>query len=138
MSSCYQVDSKSLEVTIWDYYPNKASTFLGEVLLDLYSANLQEELVWYPVGDHDENSAPLPPVSPKVVSRKTSGDNGVPVRKVSGSSSDHERSRNGVVVDTGDRQPWNSLPLLPATPAHDKFKQLLHKRNVPSRHTNNT
>ena len=28
------------------------------------------------------------------------------------------------------RQNWRSLPIIPATPAHDKMKELLNKRNM--------
>ncbi len=113
-------------MTIWDYYPYKASTFLGEILIDLYGANLDDELVWYPITDHDENSSPLPPVSPKHSGKKQPAE-----KKMSGSNSDRERRKSG---EGGDRQPWNSLPVLPATPAHDKAKELLHKRILPSKH----
>ena len=33
----------------------------------------------------------------------------------------------------GGRQNWRSLPIIPATPAHDKMKELLNKRNMTGR-----
>ena len=44
-------------------------TFLGEALLDLDQANLQNTSVWYLLGRHDENSGPLPEQSPKQAPR---------------------------------------------------------------------
>ncbi len=38
---------------------------------------------------------------------------------------------DGACFDNGDRQNWQSLPLIPATPAHDKMKELLNKRSLP-------
>lgn len=46
------------------------------------------------------------------------------------------RCRGGVDMDPSSsdgasgHQNWRSLPHIPATPAHDKMKELLHKRNL--------
>ncbi|XP_061180633.1 regulating synaptic membrane exocytosis protein 1-like isoform X4 [Saccostrea echinata] len=54
-----------LEITVWDYDRMGPSEFLGEVLLDLHSANLEDDPFWYPLSQHDESSLPLPQSSPR-------------------------------------------------------------------------
>ena len=41
-----------------------------QVLLDLHSANLEDDPFWYPLSQHDENSLPLPQSSPRTVSNR--------------------------------------------------------------------
>ncbi|XP_050389025.1 regulating synaptic membrane exocytosis protein 2 isoform X3 [Patella vulgata] len=60
-----------LEITVWDYDRIGASEFLGEVLIDLTSANLNDEPYWYQLSHHDDASIPLPANSPRT---KTSKD----------------------------------------------------------------
>ncbi|XP_070209321.1 regulating synaptic membrane exocytosis protein 2-like isoform X2 [Littorina saxatilis] len=54
-----------LEITAWDYDRIGASEFLGEVLIDLTTANLNDEPYWYQLGHHDDASDPLPASSPR-------------------------------------------------------------------------
>lgn len=54
-----------LEITVWDYDRMGPNEFMGEVLLDLNSANLEDDPFWYPLSQHDENSIPLPQSSPR-------------------------------------------------------------------------
>ncbi|XP_062566035.1 regulating synaptic membrane exocytosis protein 2-like isoform X4 [Saccostrea cucullata] len=54
-----------LEITVWDYDRMGPSEFLGEVLLDLHSANLEDDPFWYALSQHDESSLPLPESSPR-------------------------------------------------------------------------
>ncbi|ESP02664.1 hypothetical protein LOTGIDRAFT_138051, partial [Lottia gigantea] len=56
-----------LEITVWDYDRIGASEFLGEVLIDLTSANLNDEPYWYQLSHHDDASIPLPANSPRSV-----------------------------------------------------------------------
>lgn len=104
----WQMLSRTLEVTLWDAFTNKVDTFVGELLLDLAQANTQNTSVWYPLGEHDENNGPLPGPSPK-----PPGRNIQPLAACAG------------------QQSWRSLPVIPATPAHDMAKALLHRRNSP-------
>ncbi|KAI8764624.1 regulating synaptic membrane exocytosis protein 2 isoform X3, partial [Biomphalaria glabrata] len=60
-----------LEITVWDYDRVGASEFLGEVLIDLTTANLNDEPYWYQLDHHDNASIPLPASSPRT---KTSQD----------------------------------------------------------------
>ncbi|KAL5021135.1 hypothetical protein ScPMuIL_000290 [Solemya velum] len=54
-----EVLTKTLEITLWNKRELQ-DQFLGEVLLDLHDANLDDDPVWYNLEDHDENSSPLP------------------------------------------------------------------------------
>ncbi|CAL1538466.1 unnamed protein product, partial [Lymnaea stagnalis] len=56
-----------LEITVWDYDRVGASEFLGEVLIDLTTANLNDEPYWYQLDHHDNASIPLPASSPRTV-----------------------------------------------------------------------
>lgn len=116
-----QIETKALEVTVWDFYPYKASIFLGEVLLDLVTSNLQDEMAWYPINDHDENSTPLPDPSPK------------PSPRSAMNAADTSDSGKDSMMKGDDRHSWSSVPILPAMPFHDRAKELLHKRNLPSK-----
>ena len=62
------MQDKLLEVTVWDYDRVAASQFLGEVLVDLTTANLNDEAYWYQLNHHDNGSIPLPSTSPRSVS----------------------------------------------------------------------
>ncbi|XP_021377514.1 regulating synaptic membrane exocytosis protein 2-like isoform X2 [Mizuhopecten yessoensis] len=60
--------TRVLEITVWDYDRIGASEFLGEVLIDIHSTNLNDEPLWYQLGHHDETSIPLPQSSPRTKS----------------------------------------------------------------------
>ncbi|XP_012944640.1 regulating synaptic membrane exocytosis protein 2 [Aplysia californica] len=55
-----ELATKSVQVTVWNY-ETSADAFMGEVLLDLAQAPLDNEAAWYKLEEHDENSARLPP-----------------------------------------------------------------------------
>ncbi|GFN91093.1 regulating synaptic membrane exocytosis protein 2 [Plakobranchus ocellatus] len=57
-----------LEITVWDYDRVGASEFLGEILIDLTTANLNDEPYWYQLDHHDNTSIPLPASSPRTKS----------------------------------------------------------------------
>ncbi|GAB1608458.1 regulating synaptic membrane exocytosis protein 1 [Argonauta hians] len=52
--------SLTLEVTLWSFNKSADDDFIGEVLMDLYDAPMNNQLIWYDLEDHDENSSPLP------------------------------------------------------------------------------
>ena len=45
---------KILEITVWDYVRFGANDFLGEVLLEVNMAPLDEEPTWYHLNAHEE------------------------------------------------------------------------------------
>ncbi|TNN65439.1 Regulating synaptic membrane exocytosis protein 1 [Liparis tanakae] len=62
-----------LELTIWDQprSPDEDSTFMGEILIELETALLDDKPHWYPLQTHDVSSIPLPRPSPFLPRRHT-------------------------------------------------------------------
>ncbi|XP_045926402.1 regulating synaptic membrane exocytosis protein 1-like isoform X12 [Micropterus dolomieu] len=62
-----------LELTIWDQprSPEEDSTFMGEILIELETALLDDKPHWYPLQTHDISSIPLPRPSPYLPRRHT-------------------------------------------------------------------
>ncbi|XP_076661768.1 rab3 interacting molecule isoform X10 [Halictus rubicundus] len=46
---------RALEITVWDYRNYETNDFLGEAVLELGSARLEEELEWLPLINHGEH-----------------------------------------------------------------------------------
>ncbi|XP_071382270.1 regulating synaptic membrane exocytosis protein 1-like isoform X1 [Centroberyx affinis] len=65
-----------LELTIWDQprLPEEDSTFMGEILIELETALLDDQPHWYPLQTHDVSSIPLPRPSPYLPRRHTHQD----------------------------------------------------------------
>ena len=57
-----------LEVTVWDFNKHGASQFMGEVLIDLNTANMIDDPYWFHLSQHDNSSIPLPQSSPRTKS----------------------------------------------------------------------
>ncbi|XP_073080955.1 regulating synaptic membrane exocytosis protein 1 isoform X24 [Manis javanica] len=57
---------RMLEITVWDQprAQGEESEFLGEILIELETALLDDEPHWYKLQTHDESSLPLPQPSP--------------------------------------------------------------------------
>ncbi|TNM99405.1 hypothetical protein fugu_012438 [Takifugu bimaculatus] len=55
-----------LELTVWDQprSPEEDSIFMGEILIELETALLDDKPHWYPLQTHDISSIPLPQPSP--------------------------------------------------------------------------
>ncbi|XP_044071107.1 regulating synaptic membrane exocytosis protein 1-like isoform X26 [Siniperca chuatsi] len=62
-----------LELTIWDQprSPEEDSNFMGEILIELETALLDDKPHWYPLQTHDVSSIPLPRPSPYLPRRHT-------------------------------------------------------------------
>ncbi|XP_034537190.1 regulating synaptic membrane exocytosis protein 1-like isoform X1 [Notolabrus celidotus] len=62
-----------LEMTIWDQprSPEEDSIFMGEILIELETALLDDKPHWYPLQTHDVSSIPLPRASPYLPRRNT-------------------------------------------------------------------
>ncbi|XP_029926474.1 regulating synaptic membrane exocytosis protein 1 isoform X3 [Myripristis murdjan] len=65
-----------LELTVWDQprMPEEDSTFMGEILIELETALLDDQPHWYPLQTHDVSSIPLPRPSPYLPRRHTHTD----------------------------------------------------------------
>ncbi|KAM6123391.1 regulating synaptic membrane exocytosis protein 1 isoform 1-T1 [Pterocles gutturalis] len=66
---------RMLEITIWDQprVQEEESEFLGEILIELETALLDDEPHWYKLQTHDESSLPLPQPSPFMPRRHVHG-----------------------------------------------------------------
>lgn len=51
--------SRALEITVWDFDRFGATEFLGEVLIELATAPLDDEPEWYLLAAHEEIFAQL-------------------------------------------------------------------------------
>ncbi|XP_027862929.1 regulating synaptic membrane exocytosis protein 1 isoform X10 [Xiphophorus couchianus] len=62
-----------LELTVWDQprSPEEDSNFMGEILIELETALLDDKPHWYPLQTHDVSSIPLPRPSPFLPRRHT-------------------------------------------------------------------
>uniref|UniRef100_A0A8C3RLA1 Regulating synaptic membrane exocytosis 1 n=1 Tax=Chelydra serpentina TaxID=8475 RepID=A0A8C3RLA1_CHESE len=66
---------RMLEITVWDQprVQEEESEFLGEILIELETALLDDEPHWYKLQTHDESSLPLPQPSPFLPRRHVHG-----------------------------------------------------------------
>ncbi|KAM3851800.1 regulating synaptic membrane exocytosis protein 1 isoform 23-T23 [Vipera latastei] len=66
---------RMLEITVWDQprVQEEESDFLGEILIELETALLDDDPHWYKLQTHDESSLPLPQPSPFMPRRHVHG-----------------------------------------------------------------
>ncbi|XP_072316614.1 regulating synaptic membrane exocytosis protein 2 isoform X12 [Eucyclogobius newberryi] len=73
---------RMLEITLWDQarVREEESEFLGEILIELETALLDDEPHWYKLQTHDVSSMPLPRSSPNTHRRQLHGES--PTRRL--------------------------------------------------------
>ncbi|XP_036904248.1 regulating synaptic membrane exocytosis protein 2 isoform X14 [Sturnira hondurensis] len=73
---------RMLEITLWDQarVREEESEFLGEILIELETALLDDEPHWYKLQTHDVSSLPLPRPSPHMPRRQVHGES--PTRRL--------------------------------------------------------
>ncbi|XP_074510737.1 regulating synaptic membrane exocytosis protein 2 isoform X18 [Sebastes fasciatus] len=73
---------RMLEITLWDQarVREEESEFLGEILIELETALLDDEPHWYKLQTHDVSSIPLPRASPNSQRRQLHGES--PTRRL--------------------------------------------------------
>ncbi|KAM9513049.1 regulating synaptic membrane exocytosis protein 2 isoform 30-T31 [Salvelinus alpinus] len=73
---------RMLEITLWDQarVREEESEFLGEILIELETALLDDEPHWYKLQTHDVSSMPLPRASPNPQRRQLHGES--PTRRL--------------------------------------------------------
>ncbi|XP_027027380.2 regulating synaptic membrane exocytosis protein 2 isoform X12 [Tachysurus fulvidraco] len=106
---------RMLEITLWDQarVREEESEFLGEILIELETALMDDEPHWYKLQMHDVSSMPLPKSSPYLQRRTMHGDS--PTRRLQRSHriSDSEISdydgEDGVGVISDYRQNGRDL-----------------------------
>ncbi|XP_021118428.1 regulating synaptic membrane exocytosis protein 2 isoform X16 [Heterocephalus glaber] len=77
---------RMLEITLWDQarVREEESEFLGEILIELETALLDDEPHWYKLQTHDVSSLPLPHPSPYMPRRQLHGES--PTRRLQNKS----------------------------------------------------
>uniref|UniRef100_A0A8C5SZK2 Regulating synaptic membrane exocytosis 1 n=1 Tax=Laticauda laticaudata TaxID=8630 RepID=A0A8C5SZK2_LATLA len=145
---------RMLEITVWDQprVQEEESDFLGEILIELETALLDDDPHWYKLQTHDESSLPLPQPSPFMPRRHVhSGENSskklqIGYRSTSRESKSatltvpeqqrttHHRSRS-VSPHRGDDQgrTRSRLPNVPLQRSLDEIHQMRRSRS-PTRH----
>uniref|UniRef100_W5NH44 Regulating synaptic membrane exocytosis 1 n=1 Tax=Lepisosteus oculatus TaxID=7918 RepID=W5NH44_LEPOC len=102
---------RMLEITVWDQprVQEEASEFLGEILIELETALLDDEPHWYKLQTHDVSSLPLPQPSPYMPRRHIHGES--PCKKLQRSQritdsdiSDYDVDDGIGVVSTGGQK----------------------------------
>ncbi|KAM9490358.1 regulating synaptic membrane exocytosis protein 1 isoform 16-T16 [Salvelinus alpinus] len=90
---------RMLEITVWDQprIQEEESDFLGEILIELETALLDDVPHWYKLQTHDVSSLPLPQPSPYLPRRHASHDS--PSKKLqSAERNSRERERNSTLT----------------------------------------
>ncbi|XP_061645645.1 regulating synaptic membrane exocytosis protein 1-like isoform X13 [Phyllopteryx taeniolatus] len=117
-----------LELTVWDQPRSleEDSIFMGEILIELETALLDDKPHWYPLQTHDVSSIPLPRPSPYLPRRHIHTDN--PARKLQRSQRVTEPEFEGTAVVSKaegrgrehQREPTSTLevPEHQRTPSH--------------------
>ncbi|XP_061534672.1 regulating synaptic membrane exocytosis protein 1 isoform X7 [Phycodurus eques] len=90
---------RMLEITVWDQprVQEEESEFMGEILIELETALLDDIPHWYKLQAHDVSSIPLPQPSPYLPRRHVHGDS--PSKKLQrGEHSSRERERGSTLA----------------------------------------
>uniref|UniRef100_A0A8C5R3Y1 Regulating synaptic membrane exocytosis 1 n=1 Tax=Leptobrachium leishanense TaxID=445787 RepID=A0A8C5R3Y1_9ANUR len=143
---------RMLEITVWDQprVQEEESDFLGEILIELETALLDDEPHWYKLQTHDESSLPLPQPSPFMPRRHVHGESSS--KKLQSSRSNaresrattltvpeqqrqtHHRSRSVSPHRVDDQGRTRSrLPNVPLQRSLDEIHQMRRSRS-PTRH----
>uniref|UniRef100_A0A3B3WHR9 Regulating synaptic membrane exocytosis 1 n=1 Tax=Poecilia mexicana TaxID=48701 RepID=A0A3B3WHR9_9TELE len=97
---------RMLEITVWDQprVQEEESEFLGEILIELETALLDDTPHWYKLQTHDVSSIPLPQPSPYLPRRHVHGDS--PSKKLqSGERNSRERDRSSTLAVPDQQRP---------------------------------
>ncbi|MBN3304805.1 RIMS1 protein, partial [Amia calva] len=92
---------RMLEITVWDQprVQEEESEFLGEILIELETALLDDEPHWYKLQTHDVSSLPLPKPSPYMPRRHVHGES--PCKKLQRSQRITDSDISDYDVDDG-------------------------------------
>ncbi|XP_051775552.1 regulating synaptic membrane exocytosis protein 1 isoform X30 [Erpetoichthys calabaricus] len=92
---------RMLEITVWDQprIQEEESDFLGEILIELETALLDDEPHWYKLQTHDVSSLPLPQPSPYLPRRHARGES--PCKKLQRSQRIGDSDISDYDVDDG-------------------------------------
>ncbi|KAM9856482.1 regulating synaptic membrane exocytosis protein 1 isoform 6-T6 [Aulostomus maculatus] len=97
---------RMLEITVWDQprVQEEESEFMGEILIELETALLDDIPHWYKLQTHDVSSIPLPQPSPYLPRRHVHGDS--PSKKLqSGERNSRDRVRGSMLAVPEQQRP---------------------------------
>ncbi|XP_067354555.1 regulating synaptic membrane exocytosis protein 1-like isoform X4 [Channa argus] len=97
---------RMLEITVWDQprIQEEESEFLGEILIELETALLDDMPHWYKLQTHDVSSIPLPQPSPYLPRRQGHGDS--PSKKLqSAERNSRDRERGSTLAVPEQQRP---------------------------------
>uniref|UniRef100_A0A3B5QB92 Regulating synaptic membrane exocytosis 1 n=1 Tax=Xiphophorus maculatus TaxID=8083 RepID=A0A3B5QB92_XIPMA len=124
-----------LELTVWDQprSPEEDSTFMGEILIELETALLDDKPHWYPLQTHDVSSIPLPRPSPFLPRRHTDA----PGKKLQPDGRGRERQRepsSTLEVPNQQRTPSHHIRSRSVSPHREEQGRTIRSRapNVPT------
>uniref|UniRef100_A0A8D3BME2 Regulating synaptic membrane exocytosis 1 n=1 Tax=Scophthalmus maximus TaxID=52904 RepID=A0A8D3BME2_SCOMX len=121
-----------LEMTLWDQprSPEEDSIFMGEVLIELETALLDDKPHWYPLQTHDVSSIPLPRASPYLPRRHTHTD--TPGKKLQRKSEQRE-STSTLEVPEQQRTPAHHIRSRSVSPHREEQGRIRSRPpNVPT------
>ncbi|XP_043991834.1 regulating synaptic membrane exocytosis protein 1-like isoform X13 [Gambusia affinis] len=124
-----------LELTVWDQprSPEEDSIFMGEILIELETALLDDKPHWYPLQTHDVSSIPLPRPSPFLPRRHTD----TPGKKLQPDGRGRERQRepsSTLEVPNQQRTPSHHIRSRSVSPHREEQGRTIRSRapNVPT------
>ncbi|KAF5909280.1 regulating synaptic membrane exocytosis protein 1-like isoform X7, partial [Clarias magur] len=95
---------RMLEITVWDQprAQEEESDFLGEILIELETALLDDQPHWYKLQTHDVSSLPLPQPSPYLPRRHVHTDS--PSKKLQTAERNSREKERGSTLTVPERQ----------------------------------
>lgn len=123
-----------LELTVWDQprSPEEDSIFMGEILIELETALLDDKPHWYPLQTHDVLSIPLPRPSPYLPRRHTDA----PGKKLQPDGRGRERQREStstLEVPEQQRTPTHHIRSRSVSPHREEQGRIRSRPpNVPT------
>ncbi|XP_070833856.1 regulating synaptic membrane exocytosis protein 1 isoform X22 [Chaetodon trifascialis] len=126
-----------LELTIWDQprSPEEDSTFMGEILIELETALLDDKPHWYPLQTHDVSSIPLPRPSPFLPRRHTHTDTpGKKLQPADGRGRERQReSTSTLEVPDQQRTPTHHIRSRSVSPHREEQGRIRSRPpNIPA------
>ncbi|XP_043991829.1 regulating synaptic membrane exocytosis protein 1-like isoform X8 [Gambusia affinis] len=125
-----------LELTVWDQprSPEEDSIFMGEILIELETALLDDKPHWYPLQTHDVSSIPLPRPSPFLPRRHTDTP-GKKLQPADGRGRERQREPSSTLeVPNQQRTPSHHIRSRSVSPHREEQGRTIRSRapNVPT------
>uniref|UniRef100_A0A8I5U0E6 Regulating synaptic membrane exocytosis 1 n=1 Tax=Pongo abelii TaxID=9601 RepID=A0A8I5U0E6_PONAB len=124
---------RMLEITVWDQprVQEEESEFLGEILIELETALLDDEPHWYKLQTHDESSLPLPQPSPFMPRRHIHGESSSKKLQIGYRSSARESKTTTLTVPEQQRTTHHRSRSVSPHRGNDQGKPRSRLPNVP-------